>query len=76
MSNLLRATPAPAILFEHNPTTARAAGFEPGALFEHLLSLDPRWTLQQITRTLNPIRTPADLTALSKESNILATRRD
>jgi FkbM family methyltransferase len=72
MTDLLRSTTPPTILYEHSPRTCRAAGHRPSELADALRSIQPRYRIYWIGSRLRPISDPAELDRTSREGNLLA----
>lgn len=75
MAGILAGDRPPAMIIEHNPPSARAAGHTPADLFELLVSLQPRYRVWFIDWRLRPVRTAADLERF-RPGNILVRAVD
>lgn len=71
-SGLLGGEKPPAIIVEHNPVTAAAAGYRPSDLMRRLLTIQPRYRLFRIDWRLRPVAAPEQLDPLARECNLLA----
>ena len=71
-SGLLGRERPPAIIVEHNPVTAAAAGYRPSDLMRRLQAIQPRYRLYQIAWRLRPVAAPEQLDSLGRECNLLA----
>jgi FkbM family methyltransferase len=65
----------PSLIIEHNPVTARAAGFAPGDLLRFLRQLDARWRARWIGAALSQPLSPSQLDGISREGNLLFDHR-
>lgn len=72
MLSMMASTKPPAIIFEHNPESAAAAGYAPSRIFQQITQAQPRYKLFWVARFLRPIRTPQELDAIRREGNVLA----
>ncbi len=61
----------PAVVFEHNPQSAAAAGFRSSDLIRHLMALQPRYRASWVDWRLTPIRDLARLDAEPRQRNVL-----
>jgi len=71
MTRLLQQDQAPTLIIEHNPESARMAGFSPGDLYQTLLADQPRYRFYWIGRTLQPLGSAEHLESINKQGNIL-----
>lgn len=71
-SGLLEGEKPPAVIVEHNPVTAAAAGYRPSDLMRRLQAIQPRYRLYQIDWRLRPVAAPEQLDSLARECNLLA----
>lgn len=73
-ARLLAGPRPPRLIVEHNPTTARAAGFSPGDLLRFVRQLDRGWRARWIGASLSPSLSPAQVDGLPREGNLLLDR--
>ncbi len=71
-ASLLASANPPALIIEHNPVTAAHAGHPPGALFDVLKSLQPRYQIFRLGTLPRRVRSAAQLQSLQRELNLLA----
>jgi len=71
-SDLLSSEKPPALIVEHNPATAAAAGYPPSEIMCRLQTVQPRYRLFEIGWRLRAIASPHHLDALPRECNLLA----
>lgn len=71
MSRLLNAAAPPAIVIEHNPVTAKRAGFAPEEWLRRLLAIRPGYRASIIGRRPKPLRDPLSFLATAGQLNIL-----
>ncbi|MGF1632564.1 MAG: FkbM family methyltransferase [Phycisphaerae bacterium] len=62
----------PAMVIEHNPVTARAAGHTPGDVWRVIKEIQPRYELYWIGRRLVHLPSAEAVDALLREGNLLA----
>jgi FkbM family methyltransferase len=71
MSNLLSSATPPAIVIEHNPVTAKRAGFAPEEWLRRLLAIQPRYQAWEIAWRLKRLRAPLAQLASADQINVL-----
>lgn len=72
LRGLVHPNKAPHVLYEHNPTTARAANYRPGDVVRRLLELRPTYRFFRIGWRLSPVRSAEELDRDARHGNILA----
>jgi FkbM family methyltransferase len=71
MTALLRAAAPPALVIEHNPESAAAAGFRAGDLLRYLNECQPRYRAYWAGWRLGNPRTADQIDAIARQGNIL-----
>ena len=71
MSKLLSVPKPPAIVIEHNPVTAKRAGFAPEEWLRRLLAIQPRYEAWTIGWRLKRLREPLAQLACADQVNVL-----
>jgi FkbM family methyltransferase len=70
-SRLIRSERPPALIIEHNPQTAQAAGYRPSDLFRYLKTEQPAYRIYWIGWRVREIVTPETLDAITRQGNLL-----
>lgn len=70
---LLKSDRPPAMIIEHNPASALAAGWRPDELFDYIRSVQPRYRVYWIGWRLSRIDTAQDLALISRQGNLWIT---
>jgi FkbM family methyltransferase len=70
MTRLLSADPSPALIIEHNPQSAAAAGYRPGDLLRAIRRANPRYKAQWIGWRMREM-SDDQIDAIQRQGNIL-----
>jgi FkbM family methyltransferase len=71
MTRLLSVANPPAIVIEHNPVTAKRAGFAPEEWLRRLLAIQPRYRAWIVDWRLKQLTTPLETLAKAGQVNVL-----
>jgi FkbM family methyltransferase len=71
MTALLQAAAPPALVIEHNPESAAAAGFRAGDLLRFLIECQPRYRAYWAGWRLGKPKPPEQIDAIARQGNIL-----
>jgi FkbM family methyltransferase len=75
MSGWLGGDKPPALIVEHNPATAAAAGFSPGEMYDTLMSIRANLEIFFIGRRLRPVESAAKLNEIGRQGNLLVIQK-